>query len=592
MMKTMRAVVACSFLTLSLPAQKLSHLQSLDSSSRPVGTQGVAIDSSGVYIVHLSSGSFLLQKLDRAGNELWTTRSGDASWVTASVTAAGGAVYVAGVVNGDAPGQAGVGHFDIYVARYDADGNQLWMRQFGTPDDDEGAAIAADPSGIYISSGAWALTRQNYSGSLRKYSPDGTVLWTRDLTALAYFWIPVATDGESLYLAASTGQDGKPWTNGQPSFSFLRKYTLDGREAWTRRFAAQRPGISGIAADRGGVYAVLDDYSVSGNQSSVRKYDPDGNELWASPPGALEAPGMPWRAIVADGTDVYVGGSVRTALPVQCYAGNEDAVVRKYDIVTGEEIWTREFGTGQPDPVAGLAGTGGEVFVLAGSHLEKLANAPVADSAARVVNECVLNAASNIGGGVVPGEIVTVAVIGSVTRVFFNGAPAYVLAASDGRIFTVVPLEVAGRSVVDVQVESNGIVSETVTLPVLPDRLGVFSADGSGNGQAAILNQDGTLNGPSNPARPGSAITIYGTGGLPNAIAIAISNEIEAYPEVDGGAEDYRYYAPILYAGVTGGLLQVNVQLPTGVPSGSAVPLHIRSGGLPIEQSLTIAIGH
>ena len=65
----------------------------------------------------------------------------------------------------------------------------------------------------------------------------------------------------------------------------------------------------------------------------------------------------------------------------------------------------------------------------------------------------------------------------------------------------------------DVQVEYKGVRSEAVTAPVLASRPGIFSLDGSGQGQGAILNEDGSLNSPSNPALRGSIITIYATGG-------------------------------------------------------------------------------
>ena len=280
-----------------------------------------------------------------------------------------------------------------------------------------------------------------------------------------------------------------------------------------------------------------------------------------------------------------------TSLPGQCNAGAGDAFVRKYDAASGDEIWTREFGTQLPDAVAGLAVDGGAVFVLAGQNLAKLVSASAADSAPRIRNECVLNAASNIGGGVVPGEIVTVLVAGDVARLLFNGVPAPILVASEERITAVVPLELAGQTTVDIRVESRDAASEAVTLPVLPERLGFFSADRSGDGQAAIVNEDGSLNRPDHPARPGSVISIFGTGGSAHAVRVAISSEIIAFPEVDGGEEDFRYYAPILYVGPGGGVLQINMRVPSGVPSGGAVPLHIISGGMRIEQSLTIAIG-
>jgi uncharacterized protein (TIGR03437 family) len=62
------------------------------------------------------------------------------------------------------------------------------------------------------------------------------------------------------------------------------------------------------------------------------------------------------------------------------------------------------------------------------------------------------------------------------------------------------------------QVQSGGAASNDVTVPVAVNSPGLFSADGSGVGQGYILNQDGTLNSPSNPAAPGQHITLYATG--------------------------------------------------------------------------------
>ncbi|MGH9660181.1 MAG: hypothetical protein ACRD96_16650, partial [Bryobacteraceae bacterium] len=238
-------------------------------------------------------------------------------------------------------------------------------------------------------------------------------------------------------------------------------------------------------------------------------------------------------------------------------------------------------------------------------------------------------------GGVAPGEIVTV--LGSAmgppeltplrvtgqgrldttlagARILFNGVPAPLLYVSEQRSSAIVPYDVAGRPSVDVQVEYQGIRSDAVRIPVLANRPGIFTFDSSGKGQAAIVNEDGSVNSPSNPAPPGSVVAIYATGGgatdppgvdgvivggplprLKSRVAVAISNNIIAYPEVDGGSEDYRYYAQILYAGgVPGsvaGLVQINARVPAGVPPGSAVPLHIITDWSKIEQSLTIAIG-
>jgi uncharacterized protein (TIGR03437 family) len=62
------------------------------------------------------------------------------------------------------------------------------------------------------------------------------------------------------------------------------------------------------------------------------------------------------------------------------------------------------------------------------------------------------------------------------------------------------------------QVSNNGTQSNTVQAPAAPSSPGIYSVDGSGVGQGYILNSDGTLNSPSNPAATGSAITIFVAG--------------------------------------------------------------------------------
>src|SRR5262249_48098809 len=99
------------------------------------------------------------------------------------------------------------------------------------------------------------------------------------------------------------------------------------------------------------------------------------------------------------------------------------------------------------------------------------------------------------------------------TRILFNGVPAPLLYVSNKQSTAIVPYAVAGRTSVDVQVDYKGVRSYALTVPVLTSRPGIFSLDASGQGQGAILNQDGSLNSPSNPAPRGSIISIFATGG-------------------------------------------------------------------------------
>src|SRR5437867_4288428 len=59
-------------------------------------------------------------------------------------------VYVAGPTDGALPGQTNAGGNDAFLRKYDADGTEVWTRQFGSLDYDDAESVAADVSGIYV----------------------------------------------------------------------------------------------------------------------------------------------------------------------------------------------------------------------------------------------------------------------------------------------------------------------------------------------------------------------------------------------------------------------------------------------------------
>jgi uncharacterized protein (TIGR03437 family) len=169
-------------------------------------------------------------------------------------------------------------------------------------------------------------------------------------------------------------------------------------------------------------------------------------------------------------------------------------------------------------------------------------------------------------------------------QVLVNGTAAPLLYVGQGQINAVAPYEIAGRSSATIQVLNNGIQSATTSASVMATAPEIFSL---GNGQGAILNQDGTVNGPSNPAARGSVISIYGTGeGQTNPPGVdgAIANEsLAGLPRpvapfsitIGGQAAQYTYAgtAPQSFAG----FFQVNAVIPTNVGSGNA-PVVLKVG--------------
>lgn len=124
------------------------------------------------------------------------------------------------------------------------------------------------------------------------------------------------------------------------------------------------------------------------------------------------------------------------------------------------------------------------------------------------------NAASGEAGAVAPGEIVTLrgygigpatAAVGPAgTQVTFGGIAAPVFSAQSQQVTAQVPWEIAGQTSTEVVVSYNGSpAAAAIPVVVRPSAPGIY----------AIANSDWTLNSPSNPAKAGSVITIFGTGG-------------------------------------------------------------------------------
>jgi uncharacterized protein (TIGR03437 family) len=233
------------------------------------------------------------------------------------------------------------------------------------------------------------------------------------------------------------------------------------------------------------------------------------------------------------------------------------------------------------------------------------------------------NAASNLFLGIAPGEIVTFKGSGigptqavsalpdsdgfyptqlSGTSVRFNGVAAPLLYTSATQVSAVVPYGVTGP-LAQVTVTYQDQTSVPATIQVFAAAPGLFTADGTGSGQAAAINQDGTVNNASNPAKIGSVISLYATGGGQTSPA-GVDGQVSTSPlaaqllpvQVYIGQQLILSAAQLEYAGPApgeiAGLMQVNVPLPAGLKTGSTVPVSIIVGtaGAGSQSNVTIAV--
>jgi uncharacterized protein (TIGR03437 family) len=183
------------------------------------------------------------------------------------------------------------------------------------------------------------------------------------------------------------------------------------------------------------------------------------------------------------------------------------------------------------------------------------------------------------------------------TQVLFDGIASPMVFAGDGQVNAIVPFGVAANTT-QVQVQYQGLASAPFPMSVAPAVIGIFSADASGVGQAVMLNQDGSLNSPTNPAAPGSVVTLWATGagqlspaGVDGAVVAAGDQQ---RPVLTVTAQIGGQVVDVVYAGGSPGLvegvIQVNLRIPAASPTGDAVPLALIVGNSTSQPNITLAI--
>lgn len=182
------------------------------------------------------------------------------------------------------------------------------------------------------------------------------------------------------------------------------------------------------------------------------------------------------------------------------------------------------------------------------------------------------------------------------TRVLFGGFAAPILYTSATQVNAIVPYEIAGQSQVAMQVTFQGTTSSGTTLPVASAAPGIFTASMTGSGQAAALNQDGSLNGASNPAAKGSYVSVYFTGGgqtNPPGVTGSVNSLVLKYLVQQVSATVGGQTAQVTFAGAApqyvDGLEQLNVGLSGNTPSG-AQPIVISVGALSSPVTATVFV--
>ncbi|MFM6724643.1 MAG: SBBP repeat-containing protein, partial [Dolichospermum sp.] len=313
---------------------------------------GISSESSGnTYVSGRTEGGSdaFIAKYNANGNQLWMAQFGTSGYDSATGVSSdsGGNVYVSGYTDGSFPSYTNLGSYDAFVAKYDTSGNPLWVKQFSTSSHDYAEGISSDSNGnVYVSGKTFGsfLGYTNlglYDAFVAKYDGNGNQQWLRQFGTSGDDEITgISSDSSNnVYVTGST-KGGLPGYSNLGSYdAFVAKYDGNGNQLWLRQFGTSgNDEITGISRDiDNNVYvtgyttgSLPGNINAGGSDAFVAKYNANGTLNWVRQFGTSAADSANGIRIDSSG-NVYVTGDTSGGLPGNSNSGSSDAFVVGFD---------------------------------------------------------------------------------------------------------------------------------------------------------------------------------------------------------------------------------------------------------------------
>lgn len=541
-----------------------------------------------------------------------------------------------------------------FAAKLSADGSSFLYVTYLPACMAQPSAIAVDPQGNAYIAGITSTTDPNRHVCVVKLSADGsTVVYSKTLAGSNQDSPAASLTADAsgdVYVTGGTASPDFPVTAGAlqarlagAQNAFLTKLDPSGNIVFSTYLGGSgKDSGNALRVDSSGnIYLVgnatsLDFPTTAGTyepQPIVPAYStsaggfaakiaPDGKSIvWAT-----YFPG-PVQVVLGPGGDLYVFGgggpgaiAATPSAPLPCVPGGP--LQAGGDLVAHlsasgallDATWVNQ---DIVSPAAFGLLPNGSVVLAAGGEKYTITFGGAGWSAPACMTLSALSSATLAATYVVPGELVTFLGLGigpaagAVTpggqsfptslggvQVFFDGTPAPILYAQSGQVNAQAPFELSGQTSTTITLTYGGHTFGPVTVPLNFANPGLFRLQVGLTAQAVAENQDTSLNGSSNPAAPGSVVTLWGTGfpaigpacptaGLNPDAAVEISSTYSVVMN-GGGTVQYAGAAPTLACGVT----QINMQVPLNASAGPLLltPQVCNNGGLTCTVGLTGAI--
>lgn len=269
------------------------------------------------------------------------------------------------------------GERDIFLAKFDTEGKVLWARPAGGGREDTGYSVKNDSMGNILIGGSFMDTA-DFSGTklyaagasdifLAKYNPDGDLIWVRQAGGKGYdhAYSLAVNQQDGLYITGYFKAAADFGTITLDSYGdrdiFIAKYTSNGECEWARQAGGiywdygysltvdpeNNILVTGFFYEEALFEQVLVN-AVAQNDIFLAKYDPSGHLIWIKQAGGPSYDRG--KSLITDKTgNIFVIGHFKQSIrfeETELLAENQyyNIFIAKYS-GSGEFSWVKQLGT-------------------------------------------------------------------------------------------------------------------------------------------------------------------------------------------------------------------------------------------------------
>ena len=219
-------------------------------------------------------GDYHLIKTDINGNSLWTKTFADGEVKCVQQTADGGYI-LAGMRYSSTSANGGT---DIYLLKTDGNGNELWNKSFGGPDDDIGYSVQQTTDGGYIVVGSIEYSNLSYCNVyLIKTDGNGNELWNKTFGGVinSYGYSAKQTTDGGFIIAGKTRIQR---VSSEDYDVYLIKTDGNGNEIWNKNIGTIYDDVgSSVQQTNDGGYIITGSKGYFSDPTDVYLIKTDGN---------------------------------------------------------------------------------------------------------------------------------------------------------------------------------------------------------------------------------------------------------------------------------------------------------------------------